>query len=129
MVGALVFVAGGGACGGEPAEEQVRSAWESASHAAADGRATEFCAMVSAEGRQEIATRAGMACEDAVRLLASRLGASERAAVRAAKVTRVEVRGDEASVTYRSSAALAELGFTGRTSLRRIDGRWMLRGV
>jgi hypothetical protein len=129
VVACLVLVMG--ACGGgESAEDEVRAAWESASHAVADGNATRFCELVSAEGREEIAARTGgLDCESAVRLLASRLDGPDKDTIRAAEITGVEVRGDDATVSYETSAALSEVGFTGRTSMRRIDDRWLLRGV
>ena len=117
------------ACGGKSAEEDVRAAWESAARAAADGNATEFCALVSPDGRQEIAARTGgLECESAVRLLASRLNAREKDVIRATEIAKVEVHGDEATVSYATTGALAKVGFTGRTSMQKIDERWLLRG-
>ena len=124
----LALVASG--CGGSSAEDDVRAAWEAAADAAADGNATEFCALVSSEGRDEIAARTGgLECESAVRLLASRLSTREKDEIRATEITAVEVQGDAATVTYEASGALAEVGFTGRTSMRRVDDRWVLQGI
>ena len=44
------------ACGGESAEAEVRAAWEEASQALAAGSATNFCGLVSAEGKEAIRT-------------------------------------------------------------------------
>jgi hypothetical protein len=117
-----------GACGGESAEEEVRSAWEAAAGAAAAGDATTFCDLVSTEGRETISSRVGLGCEDAIRLLASQLEAGEKAAIEAAEITAVDLDGDVATVRYESSAALAKLGFSGRTSMARVDDRWLLQG-
>jgi hypothetical protein len=116
-------------CGGAPAEDEVRSAWKGAASAAAAGDATEFCERVSAEGRDTLAERLGVSCEDAIRLLAPRLDARDRRAIEDAEITSVEVSGDEATVRYESTAALAKLGFTGRTTMIRVDDRWLLEGV
>jgi hypothetical protein len=86
--------------------------WETAAKAVAEGNATEFCALVSAEGRREIATRTGgLGCETAVRLLASRLNTHDRDVIRTTEITQVEVQGDEAIVEYATTDALAEVGF------------------
>jgi hypothetical protein len=129
VVGVLVLLVGGACGGGKSAEDDVRAAWSDAAHAIADGNATAFCALVSDEGKREIEQRAGMECEDAVRVLASRLGAADKDTVRGAEITKVEVDGDEATVIYESSSALARVGLTGRTTMRKVDGRWLLRGV
>jgi hypothetical protein len=119
-----------GSCGGGSAEDDVRASWEAAARAVADGNATEFCALVSAAGREEIAGRTGgLECESAVRLLAARLTPGEKEQIRATEIANVEVDGDAATVSYEASGALADVGFTGLTSLRRIDERWLLEGI
>ena len=70
-----------------------------------------------------------MSCEDAIRLAGSQLDAEDKARIRDAAIVRVDVSGDEATVRYESNAALTKVGFTGRTSMVRVDGRWLLRGV
>ena len=129
VVGLSVLLAGG--CGsGASAEGEVRSAWRTAANAVADGSATDFCSLVSAEGQREIARRTGgLDCESAVRLLGSRLSASDKSAIRGAEITKIEVRGDDATVSYESSGALAEVGLTGRTTMRKVGGRWLLSGL
>jgi hypothetical protein len=117
------------ACGGEASEDEVRAAWEEAADAIAAGSATDFCALVSAEGKEAITERAGLSCEDAIRLVATQLGAEDKARIRVAEIVQVDVSGDEATVRYESDAALARVGLTGRTSLVRVDGRWLLRGI
>lgn len=116
-------------CGGGSAEDDVRAAWNAASEAVAAGSATDFCGMVSAEGKDVITDRTGMTCEDAIRLLASRLSAEDKTRIEDAVIEQVDVSGDEATVRYESNAALAGIGFTGRTSMVRVDGRWLLRGI
>ena len=126
----LVGLPAGGCGGGGSAEDEVRSAWNAAAHAVATGDATRFCELVSAEGKREIARRTGgLECESAVRLLGARLGAGDKDAIRGAEVTKIEVRGDAATVNYESSGALAKVGFTGRTSMLEVDGRWLLSGL
>ena len=128
ILGTLALLVGG--CGGASDEDEVRSAWEAAAQAVADANATDFCALVSDEGKTEIAQRAGgLSCESAVRLLASQLAARDKEAIRRAKITNVDVQGDEATVTYATSASLAKVGFTGGTAMRRVDGHWLLRDV
>jgi hypothetical protein len=117
------------ACGGQSGEDEVRAAWRKASQALASGSATDFCGLVSADGKETIKERAGLSCEDAIRLLGSQLGPGDRTRIRDAEIVRVDVSGDEATVRYESSPALAKVGFTGRTSMVRVDGRWLLRGV
>jgi hypothetical protein len=131
VVGLSVLLAGGcGSGSGTPAEDEVRSAWRTAADAVADGSATSFCSLVSAEGKREIARRTGgLDCESAVRLLGSRLSATDKDAIRSAEITEIEVRGDDATVSYESSGALAEVGFTGRTTMRKVGGRWLLSGL
>jgi hypothetical protein len=124
----VVLVAAG--CGGGSADDDVRAAWETAANAVADGNATEFCALVSVAGRDQIAARTGgLQCESAVRLLAARLTPREKEQIRATEIANVEVAGDAATVSYQTSGALTAVGFTGRTSLRRIDERWLLEGI
>ena len=125
VVIATVLLAG---CGGS-ASDDVRSAWQAAASAAADGDGTAFCAAVTAEGRKTVTSRTGLACDDAVRLLAATLSAADKTAIRSASITKVEVDGERATVIYDVDASLAKVGFTGHTSLERVDGRWMLRGV
>jgi len=128
IVAVLLAAVAAGACGGN-AEDDVRSSWEAAARAVADGDATGFCAMVSREGKDEITARTGLACEDAVRLLASQLGAADKAAIRGAAISAVQVDGDAATVTYEAGPGLEQVGFTGRTSMTRVDGRWLLQGI
>jgi hypothetical protein len=126
---AFLLLAASGCGNGGSAEDDVRAAWETAAKAVAEGNATEFCTLVSAEGREEIAARTGgLECESAVRLLASRLNARDKDGIRTTEITKVEVQGDEATVSYATTDALAKVGFTGRTSMQRIDERWLLRG-
>jgi hypothetical protein len=117
------------ACGGPSAEEAVRTTWSEAARAAADGQGTVFCALTAAEGRQVITARTSLACEDSVRLLAARLSAADKAAIRRARITRVEIDGDTAVVSYALDASLARFGFTGQTTLAREDGEWRLLGI
>ena len=124
---ALLLAAAG--CGGGSAGDDARSAWESASHAAAGGDATKFCSLVTTAGRQTITARTKLSCEDAVRLLSSQLSAEDKAAIRGAAVTKVEVDGANATVHYDVTPALAKVGFTGVTRLQKVNGRWLLRGV
>ena len=130
LVAVLVVSLTGGCGGGDSAEDEVRSAWGAAARAVADGSATEFCSLVSAEGKREIARRTGgLECESAVRLLGARLGAGEKDAIRDAEITKIDVRGDDATVSYESSGALSKVGFTGRTSMRKVDEQWLLSGL
>jgi hypothetical protein len=117
------------ACGGASAAEAVRSTWSDAARAAADGAGTRFCALASATGRQAIAARTSLPCEDSVRLLAGQLTAADRAAIRGAHITGVEVQGDTAVVTYELDRSLAQFGFTGETTLVREEGQWRLQGI
>lgn len=130
VVAVLVVMLAGGCGGGDSAEDDVRSAWVAAAHAVADGSATRFCSLVSEEGRREIARRTGgLECESAVRLLGARLGREDEDAIRGAEITKIDVRGDDATVSYESSSALSKVGFTGRTSMRKVDERWLLSGL
>jgi hypothetical protein len=129
VMGLSVLLAGG--CGSrDSAEGEVRSAWQAAADAVADGNATRFCSLVSAEGKREIARRTGgLECESAVRLLGSRLSAREMTSIRGAEITKIDLRGENATVSYESSGALAKVGFTGRTTMRKVGEQWMLSGL
>ena len=94
-----------------------------------EGAGARFCALASAEGRQTITARTSLPCEDSVRLLAGRLSAAEKAAIRDARITGVAIDGDTAVVTYALDASLAQFGFTGETTLAREDGEWRLLGI
>jgi len=129
----LLLLAG---CGGEdrPApppspEQQVRAAWRAAATAAATGDGDTFCARVTASGRAELTERTQLRCEDAITLLAARLTAEDRRQVLGAPVRSVTITGDRALVRYETTARLARLGFTGRTSLTRSGGQWLLQGI
>ena len=124
----VLAVAGCGG-GGDTSSNQVRSTWKDAAAAAAGGDATHFCALVTSAGKQAITSQTSLPCEDSVRLLGSRLTTADKAAIRTAKITKITVRGDDATVTYVMDASLAKLGFTGRTSLHRSSGHWLLLGV
>jgi hypothetical protein len=119
------------ACGGGSgsSSDEVRSTWKDAATAAAEGDGTHFCALVTGAGKRAITSQTSLPCEDSVRLLGSRLSATDKAAIRDAKITKVTVHGDDATVTYVMDASLAKLGFTGRTSLHRSSGHWLLIGV
>jgi hypothetical protein len=127
--GVLLCVLLTAGCGGGSADDDVKAAWEKASHAAAGGNATEFCSMVTAEGKRTIGARARLSCEDAVRLLSSQLSAGDKTAIRDAEITKVETDGEKATVSYDVTPALAKVGFTGTTQLQKVDGRWLLSGV
>jgi hypothetical protein len=129
VLAVLLAAAPGCGDGGGGAEDDVRAAWNQAADAIATGSATDFCARVSETGKAAILKRVGMGCEDAVRLLASRLGAADRRAIADADITAVDVEGDAATVTYRTTPGLAVVGFTGRTQLVRGDGGWLLEGI
>jgi hypothetical protein len=117
------------ACGGAAADDDVKAAWEKASHAAAGGDATEFCSMVTAAGKRTITARTQLSCEDGVRLLSSRLSAGDKTAIRGAAITKVEVDGASATVSYEVNPALAKVGFTGTTRMQKVKDRWLLRGI
>ena len=125
---AFLLAAGCGGSGSS-SSDQVRSTWKDAAAAAAAGDGTRFCALVTSSGKQAITSRTSLPCEDSVRLLGSRLSTADKAAIRDATITKVTVRGDDATVTYVMDASLAKLGFTGRTSLHRSSGHWLLLGV
>jgi hypothetical protein len=117
------------ACGGSSPGDAVRAVWTDAARAAADGAGTRFCDLATDTGRQTITARTSLPCEDSVRLLASRLSARDKAAIRAARITAVDVDGGTAIVTYALDASLARFGFTGETTLVREDGAWRLQGI
>jgi hypothetical protein len=124
-------------CGGDdkPAkppptpEQQVRQTWRGAATAAAAGDGTAFCARVSPAGRARITAQTQLPCEDTIRLLASRLSDADRRAVLGARITAVTVTGDQAVVRYVTTPTLSKLGFTGRTTLTRSGGQWLLQGI
>ena len=135
LAAACVLAAAG--CGGdeEPAapppspEQQVREVWRGAANAAATGDGAGFCDRVAPAGKDELLARTRLPCEDTIRLLASRLTEADRQAVLGARITAVTVSGDRAVVRYETTPTLAKLGFTGRTSLTRSGGQWLLLGI
>ncbi len=124
-------------CGGddEPAapppspEQQVREVWRAAANAAAAGDGAAFCDRVAPAGKDKLLAQTQLPCEDTIRLLSSRLTDADRRAVRGAQITAVTVTGERALVRYTTTPALSELGFTGRTSLTRSGGQWLLLGI
>ena len=124
-------------CGGDdeatpPAptpEQQVRTVWRGAANAAASGDGTAFCAAVAPAGKVKLTARTQLRCEDTITLLSSRLSPADRQAILSAQVTAVTVTGDRAIVRYETTPTLAELGFTGRTSLTKSGGQWLLLGI
>lgn len=62
-------------------------------------------------------------------MLASRLTEADRRHVLRAPVRSVTITGDRALVRYETTARLQKLGFTGRTSLTRSGGQWLLLGI
>lgn len=135
LTAACVLVAAG--CGGDeqPAapppspEQQVREAWRGAARAAADGDGAGFCDRVAPAGKDKLLARTMLPCEDTIRLLASRLTEADRQAVLGAQITAVTVTGDRALVRYETTPTLSKLGFTGRTSLTKAGGQWLLLGI
>lgn len=109
-------------------EQQVRATWERALAAALAGEGARFCALATPAAQARIAARVGLPCPDAIRLLQVRLRPADRAVLDAA-VPRVRVAGERATVRYRTTRALAKLGFTGRTRLIRTAGTWRLQGI
>ena len=136
LVAALTLLAGCGGGGGDTTattappspEAQVRATWDRAVAAALAGDGARFCAMATPAAQATIARRVGLTCADAIRLLQVRLRPADRAAIRAA-APQVTVTGDRAVVRYTTTPALAELGFTGRTRLRRTGTTWRLQGI
>ncbi len=126
---ALAFAAGCGGGSTSSPSDAVTSTWKKAANAAVDGQGTTFCALATEAGRQKITARTQLPCEDSVRLLASRLSATDKAAIHAAKITKVTVNGNDATVTYATTPTLAALGFTGRTVLVKSGGHWLLVGI
>lgn len=121
---------GGGEDAPEPTpQEQVRTTWRAAAGEAAAGDGEALCARITEAGRERIRAETKLPCEDAVRLLASRLSEAEREAVRSAPITQVTVTGERAVVGYESTAALRKVGFTGRTELEKSGGQWLLSGI
>ncbi len=107
----------------------MRTTWRAAAGEAAAGDGEALCARITEAGQERIRAQTQLPCEDAVRLLASRLSDAEREAVRRAPITQVTVAGERAVVTYRSTPALKKVGFTGRTELEQSGERWLLSGI
>jgi hypothetical protein len=126
VVVVLLLAAG---CGGPTAAERVQTTWAHAAEAISDGAGARFCELASATGRQTITARTSLSCEDSVRLLAGQLTTADTLAIRAARITRVEVDGDTAVVSYVLATDLARFGFTGETLLVREGGKWRLQGI
>ncbi len=125
---ALAFASGCGGTSTSPADS-VRSTWKKAATAAVDGQGTAFCALATDAGKQKITARTQLPCEDSIRLLASRLSSADKAVIHDAKITKVTVNGNDAVVTYATTPTLAGLGFTGRTTLVKSGGNWLLVGI
>ena len=136
-VGALAGCLLVSGCGGddEPAapppspEQQVREVWRVAADAAAAGDGAAFCDRVAPAGKDKLLAQTQLPCEDTIRLLSSRLTDADRRAVRGATITAVTVTGDRALVRYTTTPTLVELGFTGRTSLTKSGGQWLLLDI
>ncbi len=110
-------------------EQQVRTIWRTAATAAAAGNGNAFCPSLTTDAQAQITAATKLECLDAIRLLGSRLTAADRKAVAAAPITAVTITGDTAVVRYEPVPSLAPLGFTGRTRLQQVGGRWLLSGT
>jgi len=129
---AAALAAGLAGCGGGSSpspSDAVRTTWKQAATAAVDGQGTAFCSHVTAAGKAKITARTQLPCEDSIRLLASRLSSADKAVIHDAKITKVTVSGNDAVVTYATTPTLAALGFTGRTTLLKSGGHWLLVGI
>lgn len=134
---ALALVAGAGCGGGGTGtvttappspEAQVRAVWARAVAAAVAGEGERFCALATPAAQATIARQVKLPCADAIGLLQIRLKPADRAAIWAA-APRVSVAGNRAVVRYRTTPALAKVGFTGRTRLIKTGGTWRLQGI
>lgn len=139
------------ACGGSnadrpaPAAPRLSDAEQAAAtvrrqmQAVASGDGETACGLFSPKALREVqdqvSRRAGdIGCVSAVEQGAGGLPDDVRAALRHPAITRVELRGDRATVKVRLPGELTALargvGRAGRgTPLRRIDGRWRVDGL
>ncbi len=124
-----VTLAGCGGGSSSSPSDAVKTTWKQAATAAVDGQGTAFCSHVTAAGKAKITARTQLPCEDSIRLLASRLSAADKAVIHDAKITKVTVNGNDAVVTFATTPTLAALGFTGRTTLVKSGGHWLLVGI
>ncbi len=129
VAAALILAAGCGGGGKTSDADSVKATWKTAATAAVDGQGTAFCKLVTDAGKAQITARTQLPCEDSIRLLASQLSDADKAKIKAADITRVSVSGDKATVTYATTPTLATLGFTGRTTLSKSGGDWLLVGI
>ena len=129
VAGALLLAAGCGGGGKTSDADSVKATWTKAATAAVDGQGTTFCELVTDAGKAQITSRTQLPCEDSIRLLASQLSVADKAKIKDAQITKVSVAGDKATVTYATTPTLATLGFTGRTTLSRSGGDWLLVGI
>jgi hypothetical protein len=123
-VSLLVLAAGCG--GGSSSSGDVKRDWHAAADAMASGDGATACRHYTAAVSATLTSSSGLSCADAVKELAQPLSASERAGVRAAKVTAVTVTDGHATVTYELTSGLRKLGFTGRSRMVSAGGRWLI---
>jgi hypothetical protein len=110
-------------------EQQVGATWRTAAVAAATGNGDSFCPRLTTDARAQITAATKLPCADAIRLLGSRLTPADRKAIAEAPLTAVTITGDTAVVRYKPVSSLSPLGFTGRTTLQQVGGRWLLSGT
>jgi ketosteroid isomerase-like protein len=120
---ALAFAA----CGGEQPsdEQQVRTAITDLANAEADGDYERVCELMTDELAALVVStdpKGAQDCETALKNAGGNLTAAERKKLRAVKVTRVELRGED--------TALADVEpndqFGANQPLRKVDGQWKL---
>lgn len=120
---------GGGATGAPghaDARTAVATAWRQAATAMANEDGATACKDFTATVMRTLESSSGASCPAAIKQLAAPLTAAERSGVAAAKVLRVTVSGDRATIEYALGPGLKKLGFTGRSRLTRSAGRWLI---
>lgn len=118
-----VAVAG---CGGGSPRDVVSSDWHAAAVAMANGDGQAACSHFTPAVSGTLSSSSGASCPDAVKDLAAPLSSSDRNGVKAVKATVVSLAGANAAVVYPLTSGLRKLGFTGRSRLVRVGGRWLI---
>jgi hypothetical protein len=123
LAASLLLIAG---CGGGSPRDAVSSDWHAAAVAMADGDGKTACSHFTQAVSGTLSSSSGLSCADAVKDLAAPLTTSDRDGVKAAKATVVTLAGANATVAYPLTPGLRKLGFTGRSRLARVGGRWLI---
>jgi hypothetical protein len=118
---------GGGASRGNGRESDAASArtvWRKAITAVAKGDPAA-CSYFAHATLRALRSETGLSCREFVRQAGLLITPADEAAIARVRPT-VRVHGDRAEVRYKVSPALAKVGLSGGTVMKKSGGRWLI---